>query len=105
MIIYGIKGKQLKRTLSITRECSQCYNSKHTVTGAIKYFYLFRIPLMVMTKRIFIRCDHCKKIVDYDLLSEKDQPEFPKQLFSIGQVGLYYAWFWIIAIVWIVSSL
>ncbi len=60
---------------------------------------------MVMTKRVFIRCDHCKNIVDYDMLSEKQRPEFPKQLFSIGQVGLYYAWLWIIAIVWIISSL
>jgi len=105
MIIYGTKGKQLKRRVPVRRVCSQCYNGQHTAVGAIKYFHLFWIPLVMTTKRVFIRCDHCKKIVDYDMLPEKDRPEFPKQLFTLGQVGLYYAWLWILAILWIVFGL
>lgn len=98
MIIYGTRGKQLKKGMLVRGGCSHCENNQHLAVGVVKYFHIFWIPFLVFSKQKFLQCTHCRHTKEMSKIDEEQHAEAIKKLFSFKKTWAYYFGLWFILI-------
>lgn len=97
MIIFGTGSKALKGTKQIEMTCESCLQQEHVAAGVIKYFHLFWIPAFVYSKKVVVRCLHCKYTND---LKKSDRPDVSKGLFDFKYIwSSYFLLFTLLALI------
>ena len=104
MIMYGTKGKTLKKYIPFEKECDFCHRFEHVALGTIRYFHIFWIPFFPIKKDIHMQCLHCKKVSGLDGLDRDERLQAKSQILSLKNTWGFYFILWVFALLMAFSA-
>lgn len=96
MIVLGVKGKVLKDTEEVVKDCPHCGTKKHLVISAIRYFHVCWIPFFIYNREMAVVCPGCKNKYEYWKLPAEEIKGIKSKAFRFGKVCSYYTFLWIL---------
>lgn len=60
MIIFGTKGKVVSGDTIQSAPCPNCNHTSYNAFGLLRYFHIFWIPVLVVSRKAGLECQNCK---------------------------------------------
>ena len=86
MLVWGSNSKVINGSQVDGIECPSCGATQFNAFGLLKYFHLYRIPTIPLSKQVGIECTHCKKTMIGDEVPSNVVSELKGQIFTNQKV-------------------
>src|SRR6266496_1030346 len=86
MIVFGTRGKGVPGPRKQGIVCANCGKEEHAMSGVLRYFHIFWIPIFPTMKQPVLECLNCKKVLTGKDVPERARRDIAEKVFTRGRV-------------------